>query len=186
MTSDDTHSERPHDSFARRILGVLRLAAATFADIERDPRALVQAACLVIAAGAARGVGAFADEGITGLIGSAAVGLTTWLVAGGVIWAIGVKCFAARATLAEVMRSIGFATAPLLLLALGALPLGAAHDWLWAVTHVWATLAMTIATREALGLDTRRALAVCVLALAAGFAALALMGMLVSKWGAFD
>jgi hypothetical protein len=114
------------------------------------------------------------------------VGLATWLLAGTLIRTIGVRLFACSASLPEVLRSLGFATAPLLLLALGALPLGPARDWLWVGTHIWATLALGIATREALDIDTRRALAVCVLALAVGFAALALMGMLVGKWGAFD
>ncbi|MBW2267385.1 MAG: YIP1 family protein [Deltaproteobacteria bacterium] len=182
-----TSAETPvHVSFPRRIGGALGLAPEVFRDIERDPRALVQAAAVVVAAGAARGIGAFSDEGRAGLVGSAVVAVATWLLAGTLIWLVGVKRFACRSELPEVLRTLGFAAAPLLLLALGALPLGPAHPWLWVGAHVWATLALAVATREALDVGVHRALAVCVLALAVGFALLALMGVLVAKWGAFD
>ena len=186
MTSAETPIHTSHQSFARRFAGALRLAPGTFEDIERDPRALAQAVAVVTLAGAARGVGAFATEGVPGRIGSVAVGLTTWLIAGVLIWAIGAKRFDCSSTLPEVLRTIGFATAPLVLLALGALQLGSAREWLWVGAHAWATLALAIAAREALNVSTRHALVVCVLALAVGFAVLALMGMLVGKWGAFD
>lgn len=186
MASTEPTIHRSHESFAHRVGGALRLAPETFKDIERDPRALAQAAALVSMAGVARGVGAFAEEGVTGLIGSAALGLVTWLIAGALIWTIGVRLFACSSSFPEVIRTLGFATAPLLLLALGALPLGPAREWLWLGAHIWATLALGIATREALDIGTRRALVVCVLALAVGFAVLALMGVLIGKWGAFD
>ena len=51
---------------------------------------------------------------------------------------------------------------------------------------VVSALALAIATREALDVSTSKALGICVLALAVGFAVIALMGLLVVEWGAFD
>jgi hypothetical protein len=167
-------------------MGALRLAPMTYRDIERDPRALLQAAGLVSVAGAARGLGAIEHEGVVGLVGSIAVGLVTWLGAGGLIWMIGDRRFSRSSTFAEVMRTVGFAAAPLLVLALRALPLGAADSLIWIGAHAWATLALATAAREALDINTGQALVVCLLSLIAGFALLVVVGMLVGHWGAFD
>jgi hypothetical protein len=144
---------------------------------ESDPSALLQATGLVLAAGVARGIGAFGSEGTAGLIGSTAVGLATWLVAGSLIWAVGVKRFGCSSDLPEVLRTLRFAAAPLLLLALGALPLGVAHSSVWEGAHAWAMLALVVAARAALDINIPRALAVCAIAFVIGLGLLALMGM---------
>ena len=102
------------------------------------------------------------------------------------VWTIGRRRFSRSATFSEVMRTVGFAAAPLLVLALRALPLGAADQVIWIGAHAWATLALAMATREALDINTGEALWVCLLAVIAGFTLLALLGMLVGQWGAFD
>ena len=73
-----------------------------------------------------------------------------------------------------------------LVLALRALPLGAADSLIWIGAHAWATLALATAAREALDINTGQALVVCLLSLIAGFALLVVVGMLVGHWGAFD
>ena len=75
MATAETPVETPHLSFARRIAGALRLAPEAFEDVESDPRALGQAAGVVVLAGLARGIGAFGREGAAGLIGSPAVAI---------------------------------------------------------------------------------------------------------------
>lgn len=186
MTTADSSGAAPRTSFAQRIAGSFLLNSRVFEDIERDPSALIQATLVVVAAGMARGIGAFGTEGMAGLIGSPAVGVATWLVAGSIIWAVGVKRFGCSSDLPELLRTLGFAAAPLLLLALGALPLGEAHSSLWIAAHSWAAIALVVAVREALDVSTRGALAACVFAIAVGFVLLALLGLFVAEWGAFD
>ncbi len=184
MTASD--STAPAASFGGRFLGALMLSRPAFAEIEHDPRSLWQATLVVIAAGAARGIGVYGTEGNAGLIGSVSVGLVLWIVGSVLVWAIGVHALKGTSNVPELLRTLGFGTAPLLLLAvrgLGVMPLDTP---LWFVGHTWAIASLTVAAREALDLDTSKALAACILALAAGLALLALLGSTVMKWGAFD
>jgi hypothetical protein len=164
----------------------MRLAGSAFENVENDPHAIWQAIVLVLAAGLARGAGAYATEGVAGLVGSTVVAVVLWLVAGLLIWGVGVKRFGCTSDYPEVLRTLGFAATPLLVLALGAFDLGPLRTPLWVGAHAWATLALTVATREALDVSMSKALAVCLLALAVGFAVLALIGMIFVEWGAFD
>jgi hypothetical protein len=173
-------------SFAWRLFGALRLAKEVFEDIEGDRGALRQAAGLVVVAGLARGLGAFGSEGLAGLVGSPIVALVVWLVAGVLIWGIGVKRFGYSSDYFELLRTTGFAAAPLLFLALCALPLGAFEAWLWAGLHAWAMLVLVIAVREALDVPTMRALVVCALALGVTLAVFFVVGLLLVDWGALD
>jgi hypothetical protein len=152
-------------SLVWRVSGALRLGGAAFEDAEQDRGAMGQAAAVVVAAGFARGLGVLHDEGVVGLIGSPIIAVAVWLGAGVMIWGIGVKRLHYSADYPELLRTIGFAAAPLLFLALGGLPLGALRPWLWVGAHVWATLALVVATREALDVPLIRALGVCALAL---------------------
>ena len=99
---------------------------------------------------------------------------------------VATRFMGARVALGSVLRAFGFAATPLLLLALGALPLGAADGAVWVAAHAWATLAMLVAARATLGLEARRALLACAIAIAIGFACTALLGAFVVEWGAFD
>ena len=173
-------------SFGSRVASALALRGEAFRDVEHHPEALLQSAALVGVAGLARGVGAFASEGMVGLVGSVLVALAVWACAAVLIWGIGVKRFGYTADFPEVLRTIGFAAAPLLFLVLGALPLGVAGTVLWVGCHAWATAALAVAVREALDVTSARALMVCLLALAVTLGVLFVMGILVVEWGAFD
>lgn len=186
VDSTEAAASQPAASFASRLLAALLLRGRAFRDVEHHPEALLQAGALVGLAGVARGAGAFASEGMLGLAGSVLVAFVVWLCAAVLIWGIGVKRFGYTADFPEVLRTIGFAAAPLLFLTLGALPLGAARTGLWVGCHVWATLALAVSVREALDVTATRALVVCLLALAVTLGVLFVMGLLVVEWGAFD
>jgi hypothetical protein len=164
--------------FPARVAAALRLDASLFEEVEHDAGALPQAAAVVLLAGLARGAGAAAGEGAASLIASAAAGLLFWLVAAAVIWAIGVHALKGSAGYRELLRTLGFAAAPLCALALAALPLGFLRTpWVLAL-HGWALLAMLTAVREALDVSTQRAALVCLLGALAAFLLLALLGIL--------
>jgi hypothetical protein len=170
-------------SFGRRVLGALGLRASVFEDVEGDAGALGQAGLLVLLAGLARGVGFFEQEGLIGLLGSPIVAVVVWLVASLLIWGIGVRRFAYSSDYPELVRTLGFAAAPLLLLVLCVLPLGGFEPALWIGAHVWACVALLVAVREALDVTMSRALVVCALALGVTLAVFFAAGLLLADFG---
>jgi hypothetical protein len=166
MAAEERAERNPAVSFAWRFSGALRLGGAAFADVELDRHAMGQAISMVVIAGLARGVGAFEAEGWVGLFGGAVVALAVWLCAGVLIWSVGVRHFGYDANLPELLRTIGFAAAPLVFLALCAAPLEGLEVWVQLGAHTWASLALVVAVREALDVSWNRALVVCALTLA--------------------
>ncbi len=178
MASAQPAPGRPSASFPRRLFGALRLEGAAFESVEQDPHSMSQAAALVVVAGLARGVGAFSSEGWPALLGSPVVAVAVWLASGVLIHGIGVRRFGYSSDYPELLRTIAFAAAPLLLLAGCALPLGGGVSWLWVGAHAWATLALVVAVREALDVPLDRALLVCALALGVTLGLLFVLGFL--------
>jgi hypothetical protein len=165
-------------SFAERVRAALVLDATVYAEAAQDGGALLQAGALVVAAGLARGVGALAQEGWLTLIASPIAGLVVWVVSAAVIWAIGAKGFGLPVDVRQLLRSLGFAAAPLLALALRAIPVAILSPALFVLAHGAAIFALVLAVRETLRIDTQRALLVCAFALAMSLLALFLLGIL--------
>jgi hypothetical protein len=166
MAAAENVERSPAVSFAWRFSGALRLGGEAFEDVELDPHAMGQAIAMVVIAGLARGLGAFEAEGWAGLLGGAVLGLAVWLCAGVLIWGVGVRRLGYDADFPELLRTIAFAAAPLVFLALCAAPIGGLELWVQIGAHSWATLALVVAVREALDVSWNRALVVCTIALA--------------------
>jgi hypothetical protein len=149
-----------------------------YEEVEHDGTALPQAAGVVALAGLARGVGAFGQEGLLGVVGGVAGGFLLWAAAGIVIWLVGVKSFGCDSDLRELLRTLGFASAPLLLLALGLVPVAGLQWPVWILGHGLALAAAVVASRQALEVETGRALWICVLAFALGLVLLSLLALL--------
>lgn len=179
MTVADSgpESQREHRSLAARMVLAMRLDASVYEEVEEDRSALAQAALVVLLAGLARGVGAFPQEGWIGIAGSPAVGIVIWLVGATMIWGVGVQRFGYSSDYPELLRTLGFAAAPLVWLAVCALPLGAAARAVQALVHAWAILALVVAVREALDVSSTRALVVCLTVLAITLGLLFLVGL---------
>jgi hypothetical protein len=151
-------------SFQNRVIGVLKLDAATFEDIEHDTSALGQAATIVALAALASAIGWFWISG--GVIRGVVVALFGWAVAAGLIWLIGTRVLPDKNTKAdfpEVLRVIGFAQAPGLLHILAIIPI---LGWLASLAaSIWVLAASVVGVRQALDYETTgRAIAVCVIA----------------------
>ena len=93
------------------------------------------------------------------------IALTAWVAWSVVVYQVGVRLLPdveTRADVGELLRTIGFATAPGLLRVFGVLP-----GWttpVLVITAVWMLAAMIVAVRQALDYrSTGRAAAVCVL-----------------------
>lgn len=151
----------PSRSFGERLLGALRLDATVYEEVEHTPEALGQAAGVVALAAVARGLGVSGDFTLIGpLIG----GFVAWLIGTGLIWLVGVKILQHSSDFSELLRTLGFASAPELLYLIGVIPLGSLAPLLVFAVLILGIFAWVIAVRQALDVTTGRAVAVCVLA----------------------
>jgi hypothetical protein len=144
--------------FWERLYGALTLDAAVFQEVERDTASIVQAAGVVALAAVARGLG-FGD-----LLYSLVAGFVGWVVAAAAVWIIGVKVLEHSSDYPEILRTLGFATAPRILLILGILPIGPLRVLLWLFVLFLLVIAFVVAVRQALNVKTDRAVFVCLVA----------------------
>lgn len=165
-------------SFGARFAGAFMFDASVYEEVERDPNALAQAAAVIVLGGLARGIGAFPQDGFAGLVASAVLAPVFWLTASLVVFGIGVRIFELSVEYPRLLRGLGFAAAPLVLLVLGVLPMTGLWVVVQIVAHGLAAIALVIAVRQALGVDTVRAVAVCVFAVAVALALVMVLGIL--------
>lgn len=147
-------------SFVERVLGALRLDAATFEEIEHDRSALGQSAAVVVLGGIAAAIGAAGQGG--GAFGAVIGAILGWAISSAFVWVVGVFFLEHTSDYPELLRTLGFASAPQLLLALRGIPLLGALIGL--AVFFWGLAAWVVAVRQALDVTTGRAVWVCVLA----------------------
>jgi hypothetical protein len=148
-------------SFLERVIGALRLDAATYDEIEHDETSLGQAAGVVVIAALAAAIGA-ASRGGGGAVGAVFGSLIGWLISTAFIWVVGVYWMKHSSDYKELLRTLGFASAPNVLAVLGGVP--ALGGIATAVAFFWSLAAFVVAVRQALDVTTGRAVVVCVLA----------------------
>ncbi|HVC19782.1 MAG TPA: YIP1 family protein [Vicinamibacterales bacterium] len=152
-------------SFGDRIIGAMKLDAATYEEVEADRTATGQAMAVVILASLSSGLGVMRILGPAGVIGGTLSALVAWFVWALLTYAIGTRILPepqTEATVGQLLRTTGFAAAPGLIRVLAAIPL---LGWLVAiVASVWMLAAMIVAVRQALDYtSTLRAVGVCVI-----------------------
>ena len=153
-----------------RMIGVLRLDAHVFEEIERDPEATNQAFMVVILAGLAGGIGNIREDA-SSITAATTSQLGGWSLYAFLAWIIGSRLFSTPETSAswsEVARPLGFAYTPMLLSAFGVVPVPTLGDVTAVIGVAWFTIAAIVALRQALDFTTARAVgtgAVCLIAL---------------------
>ena len=165
-------------SFLARFLGALRLDASVFEEVEHDAGALPQSAGVVAIAGLARGIQVLPEQGWIDAVASGIAAFVMWFAVATAVTVIGVRILHGSSSFGELLRTLGFAAAPLVLLALCTLPLGVISTALSALVHAVAIGALVLAVRQALDTNTTRALIVCAGAIGLGLALLFLLGIL--------
>ena len=169
-------------TFARRVLGAAFLEARIYEEVEADRRASRQAVGVVLLSSIAGGIG------LSGLGGSSPQSLVAGVVgtlAGWIAWAtltylIGTRVLPeprTKADTGELLRTIGFASAPGFLRVLGVVPF--VGLLCYSLASIWMLVAMVVAVRQAL--DYRsigRAIGVCVLGWALSLLVAAVIGIL--------
>jgi hypothetical protein len=141
-----------------------RLDVQLYEEVEADQTAMGQAMTVVILSGLAAGIGSVANGGLLGIVTGTIAALAGWYVWAFLTYFIGTKFFPEPQTKAdhgELLRTIGFASAPGLIRVLGIIPGLAAL--VFTIAGVWMLVAMVIAVRQALDYkSTWRAIGVCV------------------------
>ena len=168
--------------FIHRIIGATVLDAATYEEVEADKSSTGQALVVVLLSAVAAGVGARGYGAPAVQIPMMAIlALLAWAAWALLTYEIGVRIMPdpqTRADVTELMRTMGFASAPGMLRVIGVVP--AFTTPVFALTAVWMLLAMVVAVRQALDYTTTtRALAVCGLGWALTLAFVLTLGLVV-------
>jgi hypothetical protein len=172
-------------SFVERVIGAAKLDAHIYEEVEHDRTAMAQAMTVVVLSAVAAGIGSL-HAGFRGLVGVSVVALVGWFIWGWLTYLIGTKLLPEANTKAdpgELLRTIGFSSAPGVLRIFGFVPLlGGVISF---VASVWMLVAMVVAVRQALDYtSTNRALGVCAIGWLVYIAFAMLMAMAFGAGGA--
>jgi hypothetical protein len=172
-------------SFVERVIGAAKLDAHIYEEVEHDRTAMAQAMTVVVLSAVAAGIGSL-HAGFRGLVVVSVVALVGWFIWGWLTYLIGTKLLPEANTKAdpgELLRTIGFSSAPGVLRIFGFVPLlGGVISF---VASVWMLVAMVIAVRQALDYSsTNRAIGVCAIGWLVYIAFAMLMAMAFGAGGA--
>jgi hypothetical protein len=162
--------------FALRLIGALALDPPIYEEVEADAGATGQALAVVLLSSLSAGIGAFGwgNGSWRGVLFISALALVLWAAWAVITFQIGTQLLPqsqTRADVGQLLRTIGFASAPGMLRIFGIVP--GATTPAFAITSIWMLAAMVVAVRQALDYtSTARAIAVCVVgwAIALGIA----------------
>jgi len=148
-----------------RMFRAAKLDVRLYEEVEADRDATVQAMTVVVLAAVAAGIGSLGSGSALGIVTGTIVALVGWLVWAFLTYYIGTRLLPEPETSAdygELLRTIGFASAPGLIRVFGIIPgLGVP---LFLVAGIWMLVAMVIAVRQALDYtSTLRAVGVCLI-----------------------
>jgi hypothetical protein len=150
----------PRHRWTIRMKGAALLHIDTYEEVEADHTATGQAAGVVALVAIAQAIGG-AGEGGFGIFAGVISALLGWLLWAGITYLIGAKLFGGTATWGELLRTIGFAQTPGVLYVLGLIPvLGGIIRF---GVAIWVLIAGIIAIRQALDINTGKAILTAVL-----------------------
>ena len=152
--------------FINRIIRACKLDISLYEEVEADKTATLQAALVVVLSSLAAGVGAM-SIGASNFLMAPILSLISWYIWAYLIYFIGAKLFPEANTKADhgqLLRTIGFSSAPGLIRIFGFTP------ELMSITFIgggiWMLVAMIVAVRQALDYEsTWRAVGVVVIGL---------------------
>lgn len=142
------------DLFIYRIYRAIKIDIELYEEVEKDEKATVQAGIVVVLSSLAAGIGAM-QMGMSNFLLAPIMSLLSWYVWAYVIYFVGVKLFGdikTKSSHNELLRTIGFSSAPGLIRVFGVTP-----D-LMAVTFVgsafWMLACMVVAVKSALDYES--------------------------------
>jgi hypothetical protein len=148
-----------------RMLRAAKLDVALYEEVEADRDATVQAMTVVVLAAVAAGIGSLGSGSVSSIVTGTIIALVSWLVWAFLTYFIGTRLLPEPQTSAdygELLRTIGFASAPGVIRVFGIVP-GVGFLFFLAA-GIWMLIAMVIAVRQALDYtSTLRAVGVCLI-----------------------
>ena len=158
------YREKMNFQYVNRIIRACQLDVSLYEEVEADKSATFQAAGVVVLSSLAAGVGAI-SLGASNFLMAPLLSLVSWYVWAYIIYFIGAKLFPEPTTVAdhgELLRTIGFSSAPGLIRVFGFTPELMSITFIGAA--IWMLVAMIIAVRQALDYQsTWRAVGVVVI-----------------------
>jgi hypothetical protein len=164
-------------TFPRRVMGASVLDVDTYEEVEADRGATTQALIVVLASSLAGGIGSagFTATGaplVPGVFIWSALALIAWAAWALLVFEIGGRLLPepeTRVDVGELLRTIGFSSAPGMLRIFGVVPVLTRP--IFALTTLWMLVTMIVAVRQALDYrSTARAIGVCTLGLVVALA----------------
>jgi hypothetical protein len=152
-------------NFKDRIIRAAKLDVRLYEEVEADTGAMGQAMLVVIVSSIAAGIGTFERGGFTGILIGTIGTLVGWYIWAYLTFFVGTKLLPEPQTSSnpgELLRTIGFSSAPGLIRVLGIIP--GLTGLVFLIASVWMLVAMVIAVRQALDYkSTLRAVGVCII-----------------------
>ena len=149
--------------FVDRMIRAAKLDVHLYEEVEADQGALGQAMGVVVLSSVASGVGLGEAGGVAGMVAGTIAALAGWFIWAFLTYFIGTKLLPepqTHADFGELLRTIGFASAPGVIRVLGIIP--AIAPIVFVVAGIWMLVAMVVAVRQALDYhSTFRAIGVC-------------------------
>ena len=139
-----------NSQYVNRIIRACKLDVNLYEEVEADKSATFQAAGVVVLSSLAAGVGTL-SLGTSNFLMAPLLSLVSWFVWAYVVYFIGVKFFPEPTTEADhgqLLRAIGFSSAPGLIRVFGIFP--NLMNIAFIVAAIWMLVAMVIAVRQAL------------------------------------
>jgi hypothetical protein len=166
-----------------------RLETSLYNEVEADTSATSQALTVVVITALAGGTGAALGQALGGrpagiaggLIGGIFAELLGWLVWSYVMYFVGTRVFHGTATYGELLRTLGFANSPGVLLIFRFVPV--LGGLISLVVGIWRIIAGFIAVREALDLDTGTTVATVVVGIIAYLVVAAIIALILGAFG---
>ena len=169
-------------TFPIRLIGAMALDPVIYEEVEADRGATIQALLVVVLSSFGAGIGArgFGGGSLHGILFISGLALVSWATWALVTFQIGSRLMPepqTRVDVGELLRTIGFSSAPGMLRIFGVVP-GATIP-AFAITAVWMLASMIVAVRQALDYEsTWRAVAVCALGWTLAIAIAVTLGLL--------
>ncbi len=152
-------------SMLDRMIRAAKLDPSLYEEVEADTASMPQATGVVLLAAVAGGIGTIGEAGTPGFVVGTLLSLLGWYIWSFITYIVGTRLLpqpATQADLGQLLRTIGFASAPGVLRVLGVVP--GVGQLALVVSALWSLAAMVVAVRQALDYDsTGRAIAVCLI-----------------------
>ena len=156
--TDSYHTGTPiaGRSIVDRAIGAAQLDVATYEEVEADRSATGQAAVVVAVTAIASAIGG-AGHGTGGIIVGLVSAFLGWGITAGLAYFVGTRFFGGTADWGELLRTLGFAQAPRVLNVLGIIPF--IGPLVMLAVWIWVLVTQVVAIRQALDVDTGKAVA---------------------------